>query len=144
MFRKTPMRIFGRQNFLLLSADAKRFYMAVNMLMVLDNRNIEGKRPSFKKIAEQVNDFFGEKLIDPYADAYDYYIDHESIMSLPHHISGTRSGLDEEACRGFIDYVVNSPDVVIVGGNDNSDEYFHPVEGDYDSNWGAFGRWNKP
>ena len=130
---------FGWENFLLVSADAKRLYLAVTMLMMLKGYE-DGEKIPLKELANTINEFFGQEIINPDADEYDYYVDHESIIGLPY---DELKNLDIEACRDFVNYVVNTPDVAITGGNDNSDESFRPVEGDYEGTWGAYKRWSK-
>ena len=54
-----------------------------------------------------------------------------------------RGGVCEEDARSFADYVINSPDVAIVVGNNNETGMFHPVEGIYEGTDHAYRRCEK-
>ena len=60
-------------------------------------------------------------------------------MSLPH--TGDCQ-LDLEAIKPFCDHIINSVDIAIEGGNDNSED-FRPLEGKYFYTEHAYEHWEK-
>lgn len=133
---------FGWEEFLLVSKKMKRLYIAVAMLKASDPSGYEESKHSLSRRIKEVNEFFGEEILNPWTtDVFGYYIDHQSeIQKYPYYMKG---GIFEEDARAFADYIINSPDVAIVGGNDNEMGMFHPVEGNYESTDNAYRRWEK-
>jgi hypothetical protein len=133
---------FGWQTFVLISREAKKLYMAVMLLEALAPQKYSEMKATLKKRICEVNRLFGEEILDPYtSDILEYYVDHQSVIEdIPDFRKG---GFLEKMCLDFINYVVDTPSIAIVGGNDNDHEPAEPIAGHYEDVCRAFSRWEK-
>jgi hypothetical protein len=110
---------FGWQGFVLTQPKHKEVYMAVmlheNFLFQMPHSQRDEDR-----VRRQVNNIFGRKVLlrDSKYDEFSYYIDHQSRIVLPR-VPDNRPEINLGFFRDFCDYVVETPNVVIIGGNDN-------------------------
>lgn len=113
---------YGWEPFILVSEEAKLRYLAALLFTLF------GGDSTMEERADKINEFFDLPVIDmDYGEDF-YYIDHNSLsMDLPRTENGE---IDLKEIAPFCDRIINSPDVAIVGGNDNSDRY-EPFEGNY-------------
>lgn len=97
---------YGWDNFVLTTPTAKIRYLTAQLIAGLDDENAERLRAfigrSFPEVADQ---FEGD---------HDIYVDHQSQWARPRGFS--------EAYTKFLIEQILSPNVVILGGNDNGDE----------------------
>jgi len=102
---------FGWEHFTLSSKEAKMEYLAT-----LIKHNLDLPDWMADKVANSTTGASVDK---------DAYIDHQSILTLPRDWSGT--GLDEQFLYELKEFL-SQDDVMILGGNDNSDDR-HPLTG---------------
>jgi hypothetical protein len=105
--------MFGWEDFTLSSAESKRLYINAQMSTAL--RNIGCDAGNAKLIAEAISGVVGSDEIG---------VDHQSHIALPRAWDGAE--LDIDFAQSWRDHVLRD-DVVVLGGNDNSDG--HPMAG---------------
>ena len=95
---------YGWEQFTLTSVDSKTAYFATQLYQSMNNRDIDST-----VAVDLINSLLGTAYTyDMFEDAY---VDHQSVWS---------TNMDEDFIRGLHSFITRS-DVVILGGNDNSD-----------------------
>jgi hypothetical protein len=126
---------FGWQPFVLSLPKQKETYMAV---MLYENflKQMPHTQRDEERVRRQVNNIFGHKvlLINNPAGQFTYYIDHQSLITLPK-VPNDRPQIHLGFFRDFCDYVINNPHVIILGGNDNTDTSPRPKDTVDDEIW---------
>lgn len=110
---------FGWDRFTLDTADDKATYFAVALKSSLDAIT----SPAIRDMI--LNDLLGAKSVEG-------YIDHQSLPDFPHDYQHSEM-IDIEFARAFRDWML-SPDVVILGGNDNGGDD-HPLKNGHEFQW---------
>lgn len=113
-----PMGGYGWSNFVLASPEAKLRYLAAQ-LVSSHGTGADVVEPVIQRFADL---FGGEEALRRRIDGHDdLYVDHQSVMSLG------------QPTPSFLDRMVRlfaSPRVIVLGGNDNSDDNPHTPPGE--------------
>jgi hypothetical protein len=105
---------FGWEHFVLFRPEDKAVYMAVVLLEHLES----GQRLEEEEAINKVNALLGMDILKVGGS---YYIDHQSRITLPRREKDPEGWVCMPFFKELFDYIVLSPTVVILGGNDNQD-----------------------
>lgn len=112
---------FGWENFTCVSKEAKQRYLSLLL------RQHFTKQQDLDSIDAGFFNYLMGISEDEFISSLEGYIDHQSEISLPTNFNG--HGLDINFFKEFANFIL-SPNVAILGGNDNND-YDHPLLNHY-------------
>lgn len=133
---------FGWQNFTCSSEVAKRSYMFFclyhswrNLVDLhaeydshLDYKILhQFERAQFLNWVESELPYFGAEAKRSLDEEHGAYVDHQSVLAFPRY--RRKAKLNIEFLKAFIPKVVECPNFVILGGNDNDEGSGHPLKG---------------